>query len=167
MIHARATNLTPAILAPFLDPATAEQLEGSVDATLDAASATPNLSALTGELRLDRLDVRIADLPLAQRTPTRIVARDGFARVEAWDWVGQGTTLNVRGQVRLEDRQAAILANGLVDLRMLTPFVRDAGMTTAGRLEPRLSITGTTGRPEGGRRHDADRLGSCGSRIRE
>ena len=147
VIQARATNLTAAILVPFVDPATAEQLEGSVDATLDAASATPNLSDLTGELRLDRLDVRIADLPLAQRTPTRIVARDGFARIEAWDWVGQGTTLNVRGQVRLEDRQAAILANGLVDLRMLTPFVRDAGMTTAGRLEPRLSITGTLDDP--------------------
>jgi outer membrane protein assembly factor BamA/autotransporter translocation and assembly factor TamB len=141
-IQARATNLTAAILAPFVDPTTAEQLEGSVDATLDAASPTPDLTALTGELRLDRLDVRIADLPVGQRVPTRIVARDGFARIEAWDWVGQGTTLNVRGQVRLEDRQAAILANGLVDLRMLTPFVRDAGMTTAGRLEPRLSITG-------------------------
>ncbi len=142
VIHAQAANMTAAILAPFVDPATAEQLEGSVDATLDAASATPNLSDLTGELRLDRLDVRIADLPVAQRTPTRIVARDGFARIEAWDWVGQGASLNLRGQVRLEDRQAAILANGLVDLRMLTPFVRDAGMTTAGRLEPRLSITG-------------------------
>ena len=146
-IHARATNLTPAILAPFVDAGTAEQLEGSVDATLDAASATPELSALTGELRLDRLDVRIADLPVTQRTPTRIVARDGFARVEAWDWVGQGATLAVSGQVRLEDRQAAILAGGLVDLRMLTPFVRDAGMTTAGRLEPRLSITGSIDDP--------------------
>ena len=90
VIHARATNLTAAILAPFVDPTTAEQLEGSVDATLDAASATPNLSDLTGELRLDRLDVRIADLPVTQRTPTRIVARDGFARIEAWDWAGAG-----------------------------------------------------------------------------
>jgi outer membrane protein assembly factor BamA/autotransporter translocation and assembly factor TamB len=146
-IHARATNLTAAILAPFVDSTTMEQLEGSVDATFDAASATFDLAALTGELRLDRLDVRIADLPMAQRTPTRIVARDGFARIEAWDWEGQGATLNVRGQVRLEDRQAAILANGLVDLRMLTPFVRDAGMTTAGRLEPRLSITGALDDP--------------------
>ena len=48
VIHARATNLTPAILAPFLDPTTAEQLEGSVDATLEAASATPNLSDRDG-----------------------------------------------------------------------------------------------------------------------
>ena len=147
VVHARATNLTPAMLAPFLDASTIEQLTGSVDATLDAASAMPELSALTGELRIDRLDVRIADLPVTQRVPTRIAVRDGFARVEAWDWVGQGATLAVRGQVRLEDRQAAILANGVVDLRMLTPFVRDAGMTTAGRIEPRLSITGTLDNP--------------------
>ena len=146
-LHARATNLTPAILAPFLDATTIAQLTGSIDATLDAASATPDLSALTGELRVDRLDVRVTDLPVTQRVPTRIVARDGFARVEAWDWVGQGATLAVRGQVRLEDRQAAILANGVVDLRMVTPFVRDAGMTVAGRLEPRLSITGALDNP--------------------
>ena len=142
VVRARATNLTAAALAPFIDAGTAEQLEGAVDASLDVVSTAPELAAVAGELRLDRLDVRIADLPVTQRVPTRIVARDGFARVEAWDWVGQGATLNVRGQVRLEDREAAILADGIVDLRMLTPFVRDAGMTTTGRLEPRLSITG-------------------------
>ena len=146
-LRVRATNLTPAILAPFLDATTITQLAGSVDATLDAASATPDLSALIGELRVDRLDVRVADLPVTQRVPTRIIARDGFARVEAWDWVGQGATLAVRGQVRLEDRQAAILANGVVDLRMVTPFIRDVGMTIAGRLEPRLSITGALDNP--------------------
>ena len=146
-LRARATNLTPAILAPFLDSGTIEQLSGSIDATLEVASTTPDLSAVTGELRVDRLDVRVADLPVTQRVPTRIVARDGFARIQAWDWVGQGATLAVRGQVRLEDRQAAILANGVVDLRMLTPFVRDAGMATTGRLEPRLSITGALDDP--------------------
>lgn len=147
VLHARVTNLTPAILSPFLGAVTSEQLSGSVDVTLEAASATPDLSAVTGELRIDRLEVRVADLPVTQRVPTRIVVRDGFARVDAWDWVGQGATLAVRGQVRLEDRQAAILANGVVDLRMLTPFVRAAGMTTAGRIEPRLSITGTLDSP--------------------
>ena len=147
VIQARAANLTAAVLAPFIDASAAEQLEGSVDATLEATSAMPDLTSVTGELRLDRLDVRIADVPVTQRAPTRIVARDGFARIESWDWTGQGTSLNVRGQVRLDDRQAAILADGLVDLRMLTPFVRDAGLTTAGRLEPRLSITGALDAP--------------------
>ncbi len=147
VILARASNLTPAVLTPFLDPDTAGQIEGSIDATLDAAASRLDLAAVTGELRIDRFDIRVADLPITQRVPTRIVARDGFARVEAWDWAGQGATLSVRGQVRLGDRQAAILANGTVDLRVLTPFVRDAGLSTAGRLEPRLSITGTIDDP--------------------
>ena len=146
-IHVRATNLTPGVLRPFVEPGTLDEVAGSIDATLDLSTPTLELSDLTGELRIDRLDVRVADLPVTQRVPTRIVARDGFARVEAWEWVGQGATLDVRGQVRLEDRQAAILANGVIDLRLLTPFVRDAGMTTAGRMEPRLSITGPIDSP--------------------
>ena len=146
-LHARATNVTPAVAATFVDAATLEQVTGSVDATLDVTSPTLDLADLAGELRLDRLEMRIADLPVTQRLPTRIVARDGFARIEAWDWVGQGTTLGVRGQVRLSDRQAAILANGELDLRMLTPFVRAAGITTAGRMQPRLSITGVLDNP--------------------
>ena len=102
---------------------------------------------LQGELRIDRFDVRLAELPVTQSVPTRIVARDGVARVESWEWIGQGTTLTVRGQVGLEDRQAALMADGTLDLRLLTPFVRAAGMTTAGRLEPRLSITGSLDSP--------------------
>ncbi len=141
-LHARATNVTPAVLSPFLDQATVDELSGSVDVTLDATSTSPKIEDVAGELRIDRLDVRVSELPITQRTPTRIVARDGYARIEAWDWTGQGATLGVRGQVRLSDLQSAILANGVVDMRVLTPFVRDAGMATAGRLEPRLSITG-------------------------
>ena len=101
-----------------------------------------DLAAVRGELQLDRLDLRVADLPVTQRVPTRIVARDGFARVEAWDWTGEGASLSVRGQVRLSDLEAGILANGDIDLRMATPFVRAAGLRTAGSLQPRLSITG-------------------------
>ena len=146
-VHARATNLTPAVLAPFVELGTLDELSGSIDASLEASTPTLELADLTGELRIDRFDLRVAELPVTQRLPTRIVARDGFARVEAWEWIGQGTTFTVRGQVNLENRQAAILANGAVDLRLLTPFVRTAGLTTGGRLEPRLSITGALDDP--------------------
>lgn len=158
ILHVRATSLTPAVLAAFVEPSALDEISGSIDATLEASSSSLNLADVTGELRIDRLDVRLADLPVTQRVPTRIVARDGFARVEAWEWVGQGASLGVQGQVRLDDRQAAILANGVVDLRVLTPFIRDAGVSTAGRLEPRLSITGTLDDP----RVDGDLLVSGG-----
>ncbi len=141
-LNARATGLTPFVLAPFLDADTLSELEGAVDASLRLTASSLKLEDLEGEVRLDRLDIRVAGLPVTQREPTRIVADRGFARVATWDWVGEGATLTVRGQVRLEDRQSAILANGYIDLRTLTPFLRDAGVTTAGIVEPRLSITG-------------------------
>jgi translocation and assembly module TamB len=44
--------------------------------------------------------------------------------------------------VRLAERTAALLADGRVDLRLLTPFVREAGVTLAGTLAPRLAVSG-------------------------
>ena len=146
-LRARVAGITAAVLQPFVDSASVEEIAGSIDATVAIDAPALALDAVRGELTIDRLDIRVADLPVTQRVPTRIAARDGFARVEAWDWVGQGATLGVAGQVRLTDQQAAILANGEVDLRMLTPFVRDAGLATAGVLRPRLSITGSLADP--------------------
>jgi outer membrane protein assembly factor BamA/autotransporter translocation and assembly factor TamB len=157
-IQARATNLTPAVLDGFVESSTLEQLAGSVDARVELRSPTRNVEDVVGELRLDRMDLRVAELPITQRTPTLVVVRDGFARIQSWDWQGQGADVRVLGQVRLSDRQAAILANGEVDLRTLTPFVRTAGVTTAGRLTPRLSMTGALDNP----RFDGDMVVSGG-----
>jgi autotransporter translocation and assembly factor TamB len=141
-LRARATNVTASVLEPFLDRTAVGEISGALDATVALDSPSLDLAAVKGALEIDRFDVRIADLPVTQRVPTRIGIADGFARIEAWDWAGQGATLALRGQVRLSDRQMAVLADGEVDLRMATPFVRAAGLTTAGTLRPRLSITG-------------------------
>ncbi|MGE0444465.1 MAG: translocation/assembly module TamB domain-containing protein, partial [Vicinamibacterales bacterium] len=68
-------------------------------------------------------------------------------RIAAWDWAGQGMTMAVAGQVRLADLQAGIIATGDLDARMLTPFIRPAGLSASGRLAPRLSITGPLAAP--------------------
>ena len=96
-LQARVTGVTAMVLEPFLDASAAQEISGSVDATLSASTPSLDLAAVRGELQLDRLDLRIADLPVAQRVPTRIVARDGFARVEAWDWTGQGARIERAG----------------------------------------------------------------------
>ncbi len=69
--------------------------------------------------------------------PTRVVARDGIARIESWAWESEGTSFDVTGQVRLSDQQAAILANGKLDARLLTPFLGVSGVSTAGQVETR------------------------------
>ncbi len=146
-LNARLSSLTPQVLAPFVDADTLSQIEGSVDASLRLQGRAPDLASVTGDVQLDSLDVRVAELPVTQRVPTRIAIDRGFARVEAWEWTGQGGSLSLQGRVGLADQQAALLATGRFDLRMLTPFVRDAGMTTAGFIEPRLSITGVLSDP--------------------
>jgi len=146
-IHATATGITPAVLRGVLDPATLGDITGAVDVALNVQAPSLDLARATGDLTLTRLDLRLAGLSVTQRVPTRIVAQNGFARIESWNWAGEGATLGVAGQVRLADRQAAILANGDIDLRVLTPFVRTAGIATGGRLTPKLSVTGPIDSP--------------------
>lgn len=141
-LTARFLAVTPTVLEPFVEPGTLNEIAGSLDVTLQVQSPSLALTDVSGELRLDRMELRIADLPIAQREPTRIVFRDGFAEVESWRWTGQGGSADVQGRVGLTDRQAALIADGRFDLRMLTPFTRDAGVSVAGSFEPRLSITG-------------------------
>lgn len=146
-LDAQARGITPAVVGPFLDPASLAQIEGVVDASLRLTATALDANAVSGEARLDRLDVRLAGLPVGQREPTRIVIGGGVARVAAWDWTGQGATLAVQGEVRLADRQAALLAAGRIDLRALTPFVSDAGVALAGTLAPRVSVVGPLADP--------------------
>ena len=146
-LHATVTGITPAVLRGILDPTTIEELAGTVDAAVNVETPSTDLTRATGDVTLTRLDLQMAGLPVTQRVPTRIVLRDGFARVESWNWTGTGATLGVFGQVRLADRQAALIANGDIDLRVLTPFVRSAGISTGGRLTPKLSITGPLDAP--------------------
>jgi autotransporter translocation and assembly factor TamB len=147
LVQARATGITAAVLSPFVDASTLTQIAGSLDATLNLTAPALNIDAVSGELILERLDLAIADVPIRQRLPTRVAARDGFARVEEWEWEGEGTSLNVEGQVRLRDQQAALLLTGAMDARLLTAFLRDSGITTAGRVEPRLSVSGPLAEP--------------------
>lgn len=143
----RIENIGPGVLEPFLDPATLAELAGTLDLSVDVSSPSAQLEQLSGSVTLDRFDVRLSDLPLTQRVPTRIDLGNGFARIAAWDWAGQGMTMAVAGQVRLADLQAGIIATGDLDARMLTPFIRPAGLSASGRLAPRLSITGPLASP--------------------
>jgi outer membrane protein assembly factor BamA/autotransporter translocation and assembly factor TamB len=142
-LEAEAASITPMVLSPFLDPDSLAQIGGGIDASLRLETTSLDPADLRGEARLDRLDLEIAGLPVGQREPTRIAFENGVARVVSWDWTGQGATLDVQGEIGLRDQQAAILAAGQFDLRLLGPFVRTAGLSVAGTLAPRISVFGS------------------------
>jgi outer membrane protein assembly factor BamA/autotransporter translocation and assembly factor TamB len=146
-LRASAVGVTAAVLAPFVDASTISQIGGSLDAKLDLTSASLDLEDVEGELTLDRLDLTMADLPVSQRMPTRIIARDGVARIESWSWESEGTSLDVSGQVHLGSQQAAILATGRLDARLITPFLGTPDISTAGQVDTRVSVTGSVTEP--------------------
>jgi outer membrane protein assembly factor BamA/autotransporter translocation and assembly factor TamB len=147
VLQARVFDIGSSVAAPLVAEDLVEQVEGSFDVTLNLTAPALNLDEVQAEVVVERLDVSVANLPVRQRVPTRIVVEGGFARIQAWDWEGEGASLDVIGQVRLRDRAAGIVANGSLDLRLLTPLVREAGMSLTGRLEPRLSLTGPIDAP--------------------
>ena len=147
VLNAAALGITSAVLAPFVDASTISQVGGSLDAKLNLSSSSLNLEDLEGEVVLDRLNLTVAELPVTQRTPTRVVARDGFARIQSWAWESEGTSIDVTGQVHLSDQQTSIQANGRLDARLLTPFIGNPSLTTAGQVDTRLSVSGALTEP--------------------
>ena len=146
-LQANADSVTTAVLEPFVDATSLGQVAGSLDAKLDVSTPSLKLEDMQGELVLARLDLSVADVPLRQVMPTRVVASDGFARIESWKWEGEGTSFELEGQVHLSDRQAAVRANGTLDARLLTPFIGSGDITTAGRVDTRLAVTGALDDP--------------------
>lgn len=147
VFQARLFELGPATLASVVDAEALEQITGTVDVTLDVRTPSLALDDLEADLVLERFDLAVTKLPIRQTVPTRITARNGVARVETWRWAGEGAAIEVLGQVRLQDQAADLEASGRLDLRMLSPWVRGTGLSTAGVLETRVSITGALGEP--------------------
>jgi outer membrane protein assembly factor BamA/autotransporter translocation and assembly factor TamB len=146
-LDVRIQSITPRVLAPFMDASSLDQLEGTIDASLHLEAHSLDVSAIEGQVRLDRFETRVAGLPIAQREPTRLAVGDGMVRVVSWEWAGQGASLTVQGDVRLADRETALLAAARLDLRTLTPFVGASGFTLAGTLAPRVAIVGPLASP--------------------
>ncbi|MBM3779427.1 MAG: hypothetical protein FJW23_14520, partial [Acidimicrobiia bacterium] len=146
-LSGRIRGITPAVLEPFLDSDTRGEIDGRLDASLSLTATSLAPADIRGDVRLDALEVSASGLSLRQQQPTQVSIADGFARVTSWDWAGQGASLAVRGQVGLQTRQSALIANGRLDLRMLAPFVRPFGLAVSGDLLPRVVVTGDIGAP--------------------
>jgi outer membrane protein assembly factor BamA/autotransporter translocation and assembly factor TamB len=141
-LDVRAVSVTSQVLSPFLPPESIAQIAGALDATVHLEASSLEWASLQGEARLDRFDLVVEGVSLAQQEPTRIVIEEGIAQVTSWNWTGRGTSLVVQGEVRLPEQRAAVLAAGQVDLRLLTPFLAGAEIAIGGSAAPRVSVSG-------------------------
>ena len=138
----RLSSLTTRSLVGVLPASVLAQMAGTLELSADIRASSLEPADFTGEIRLDRFLMAVSGLPLSQRVPTRLLLGEGELRVAEWSWEGGGASLEIAGGVTLADRQLDLTASGVLDLRLLTPFIRDAGLVAQGQLMTNLSFSG-------------------------
>ncbi len=77
------------------------EVGGAVDLSANLRSSRPDLTAITGDVRLDRAEVTLKELTYAQSDVTRLRLSDGALTIEKLDWRGPGSKMVGRGSVGL------------------------------------------------------------------
>lgn len=148
-LDVRIDELTERAVAPFVDDDTLAALHGTFAATASFEAPEARLSAVSGRIEFERAAIEIAQVPLEQVSPTRLVVNDGRLRVEEWIWAGAGNRLEIVGGLSITDEGDVRLdaaADALVDLRLIGAFVD--GVSTAGRVDVSLAAGGPLAEPE-------------------
>ncbi len=134
-LSAQLASVTQAVAAPFVDPATLDQLGGRIDATVQLEADRVALERVRGSIALDRAVLTLGGISLDQQTTTRVSIREGRLTVDAWEWGGGDNRLTVRGGATLGANSSLNLAaTSVLDLRVLnilTPSTRMLGRADA------------------------------------
>jgi outer membrane protein assembly factor BamA/autotransporter translocation and assembly factor TamB len=142
----RVSSVTPQVAAPFVDPATLEQLQGRIDASALLQADRAAVERVTGTVTLDRAELSVAGVSFDQQRPTRLVVRNGRVEVADWDWGYGDNHLLVSGGLMLGGAQTIdITARTALDLRLLGAFTGAA--RPSGRADAQIRVGGTTTDP--------------------
>ena len=133
-------EVTLKVLEPFVPPEALKATTFDSELTFQFTAAAPEVSAVTGDIVMDKVVLRSRDLGIAQRTPARLHLEQGVVTLAPWTlgapWSTR-TMLTLGGTFTLPDRgRVADLDIGLagtVDLRaigLLFGGYRPAGMAS-------------------------------------
>jgi hypothetical protein len=117
------TSLDPYIrfFAPTLSPyATAV-----ADGTIRVVGELADIDHLLVEATVDKLQLKLFDYPAANEGPIQLALNRHVAEVKRFRLVGEGTALELSGNVGLHDNRVALDASGDANLAILQAFYRD------------------------------------------
>src|SRR5206468_7729250 len=141
-LQAQIRGLTPRVAAPFVGAGTLDELEGTVDMSLNLQADQPALDRVGGTVTLDRADLAVSGIAFDQQTPTRLTVHDGRVDVAEWIWGRDENSVRLTGGLSLvNDRTVALTATGALDLRLLNAFTSAARI--AGRADSEIRLGGT------------------------
>ena len=133
------TTLDPYVRAfqPDLPTGTAAVVSG----TLHAVGPVRNVEELVVEATVEQLDLSLFDYAVRNDGPVQVALDRNVIRIDRMQLAGEGTALDLTGQVGLNDEQVALSATGDASLGILQGFFPD--IRSSGDAELEASITGT------------------------
>ncbi|MGH9411001.1 MAG: translocation/assembly module TamB domain-containing protein, partial [Vicinamibacterales bacterium] len=138
------TSLDPYLrfFAPTLSPFTTAVADGSIHAVGELA----DLDHLLVEADVTKLNLKLFDYPASNNGAIKLALDRNVLKVEALKLSGQGTALQLGGQIDLHDRQIAIDASGDANLGILQAFYRGE-LQTSGSTSLQGHIRGSLSAP--------------------
>jgi autotransporter translocation and assembly factor TamB len=124
------------IFNPQLSPFTTAIASG----TIHAKGALRDLARLRVDGRIEDVDLRLFDYKLRNDGPITLTLADNVARIDRLRVVGQGTTMELLGEVGLGTNRVRIRALGDANLSILQGFMRD--IRSSGAAQVQAEITG-------------------------
>jgi outer membrane protein assembly factor BamA len=141
-LQARVTDITPAVLQPFLTPDMIREVGGRMVLAIAAEADALALDRVRGSAVLDEAELTLAGVPFKQMVPTRLRLQDGYASIADLHWDSLGNAIRASGGTSLaaEAPHVDVAVNGGLDLRVLGAFAPD--IATGGTARADFTVSG-------------------------
>jgi hypothetical protein len=137
------TSLDPYLrfFAPGLSPFATAVADGSIRVVGELS----DIDHLLVEANVDKLQLKLFDYPAANEGPIQLALNQHVVEVKRFRLVGEGTALDLSGNVALHDGRIALDASGDANLGILQAFYR--GIRSSGSASLRAEVRGPLDKP--------------------
>lgn len=131
------TSIDPYVrlIQPGLSPFTTAVASGTIRAT----GSLRDVARMKVEGTVEEIKLSLFDYKLHNDGPLRLTMQDQIARVNQFKLVGDGTTIDLLGEVGLKTERLRIRATGDANLSILQGFMRDIRSSGAATLQAELT----------------------------
>ena len=137
------TSLDPYLrfFAPQMSPYTTAVADGTIRVVGELA----DIDHLVVEANVDKLQLKLFDYPAANEGPIQLALNQHVVEVKRFRLVGEGTALELSGNVGLHDNRIALDASGDANLGILQAFYRE--LRTSGNASLHAQVRGPLDKP--------------------
>jgi translocation and assembly module TamB len=138
------TSLDPYLR--FFEPRLSPFTNAVAGGTVRVSGELSNIDQLVVEANVEQVDLKLFDYQLRNNGPILLALDRNVAKVQQLKLQGEGTALEVTGDVNLHNRTIDVSASGDANVGILQGFFRD--IRSSGSATLRASVTGSLSKPE-------------------